>query len=47
MPGIIFQRPDISLWILAVMTYVTAIQRFFRVRHQARQNPSKNIVTKE
>ena len=47
MPGIIFQRPDISLWILAVMTYVTAIQRFFHVRHQARQNPSKNIVTKE
>jgi len=35
-PGIIFQYPEISLWILAIMTHFTALQRFFYVRRQAR-----------
>lgn len=43
MPGIIFQRPDISLWILAVMTYVTALQRFILVRRQARQKSKQDL----
>ncbi len=47
MPGIIFRRPDISLWILAVMTYVTAFQRFFYVRRQARLNPTEDSTRKE
>ena len=47
MPGLIFRRPDISLWILAVMTYVTALQRFFNVRRQARLNPTENSTNKE
>ena len=47
MPGIIFRRPDISLWILAVLTYVTALQRFFHVRRQARQKSSEINITKE
>ena len=47
MPGIIFRRPDISLWILAAMTYVTALQRFFHVRRQARRNPTVKPSNKE
>ena len=47
MPGIIFRRPDISLWILAAMTYVTALQRFFHVRRQARGKPTVKTSTKE
>ncbi len=35
LPGIIFQFPEISLWILAFMTNFTALQRFFHVRKQA------------
>ncbi len=34
-PGIIFNYPEISLWILAIMTHFTAFQRFFYVRRQA------------
>lgn len=41
MPGIILRRPDISLWILAIMTYVTALQRFLFVRRQARQKTNE------
>jgi CDP-diacylglycerol--glycerol-3-phosphate 3-phosphatidyltransferase len=47
MPGIIFRRPDISLWILAVMTYFTALQRFFYVRRQARQILTEDSNHKE
>ncbi|MCB2202806.1 CDP-alcohol phosphatidyltransferase family protein [bacterium] len=36
-PGILFRRPDISLWILAVLTHLTAFQRFWYVRKQAQQ----------
>ncbi len=37
-PGIIIGYPRISLWILAVLTNFTAIQRFWFVRKQARQS---------
>ena len=37
-PGIIFGHPRISLWILAVLTNFTALQRFWFVRKQARQS---------
>lgn len=37
-PGIIFGYPRISLWILAVLTNFTALQRFWFVRKQARQS---------
>jgi hypothetical protein len=47
MPGIIFRHPDISLWILAVMTYFTALQRFFYVRRQARQILTEDSNHKE
>lgn len=39
-PGIIFHIPEISLWILAVMTHFTALQRFLFVRKQARMQLS-------
>ncbi len=35
-PGIIFGYPQISLWILAVLTNITALQRFLYVRKQAK-----------
>ena len=38
-PGIIFGFPHISLWILALMTHVTALQRFWYVRKQAKETP--------
>jgi CDP-diacylglycerol---glycerol-3-phosphate 3-phosphatidyltransferase len=38
MPGIILQRPDISLWILAILTHFTALQRFWYVHKQARES---------
>ncbi len=37
-PGIILGYPRISLWILAVLTNFTALQRFWFVRKQARQS---------
>ena len=40
-PGIIFGFPRISLWILAVLTNITAIQRFLHVRKQAKDSLSK------
>jgi CDP-diacylglycerol--glycerol-3-phosphate 3-phosphatidyltransferase len=41
-PGIILNFPKISLWILAVFTNFTAIQRFIHVRHQAKEMEQKN-----
>jgi len=35
-PGIILNCPIVSLWILAVLTNFTAIQRFWHVRRQAK-----------
>lgn len=40
-PGIIFGFPHVSLWILAVLTHVTAIQRFWYVRKQAKETPTQ------
>ena len=40
-PGIIFGFPRISLWILAILTHVTAIQRFMYVRKQAKESPTQ------
>jgi CDP-diacylglycerol--glycerol-3-phosphate 3-phosphatidyltransferase len=34
-PGLILNRPDISLWILAVLANLTALQRIWDVRRQA------------
>ena len=41
-PGIILGYPRISLWILAILTNFTAIQRFWHVRKQAKQELSVN-----
>ncbi len=40
-PGIIFGFTHISLWILAVLTHVTALQRFWYVRKQAKETPNQ------
>jgi len=40
-PGIILGYPRISLWILAVLTNITAVQRFIYVRRQARESHSQ------
>ena len=40
-PGIILGYPSISLWILAVLTNITAVQRFIYVRRQARESHSQ------
>ena len=37
-PGIIFGYPRVSLWILAVFTNLTALQRFIYVRKQAKNS---------
>lgn len=39
-PGIILGYPRISLWILAFLTNITAIQRFLFVRKQAKESSS-------
>jgi CDP-diacylglycerol--glycerol-3-phosphate 3-phosphatidyltransferase len=37
-PGLIFNIPIIALWILAVFTQITALQRIFHVRKQAHRD---------
>jgi len=39
-PGIILGYPRISLWLLAILTNITAIQRFLFVRKQAKESSS-------
>lgn len=46
-PGIIFRYPEISLWILAVLTHFTAFQRFFYVRRQAQESLELAELEKE
>lgn len=46
-PGIILSYPHISLWILAVLTNFTAIQRFWHVRMQAKQVEKDQLKKKE
>lgn len=45
LPGLLAQRPSISLWILAILTHFTALQRFWYVHRQAykkfEQDPPK------
>lgn len=36
-PALIFNIPHIALWILAVLTNLTALQRIFDVRRKARR----------
>jgi CDP-diacylglycerol--glycerol-3-phosphate 3-phosphatidyltransferase len=37
-PGLILNRPDIALWIIAILANGTAVQRIWHVRNQAFQN---------
>lgn len=46
-PGIIFHYTEISLWILAILTHFTALQRFFYVRRQARAALGVGLQEKE
>lgn len=46
-PGIILGRPEISLWVLAILTHFTAFQRFWYVGKQARHKLSKKEESKE
>ena len=41
-PSLIFNRPMIALWILAIFTNLTAIQRILHVRNQYWKQQSKN-----
>lgn len=46
-PGIIFHYPEVSLWILAILTHFTAFQRFFYVRRQAVNAQEPEALKKE
>jgi len=46
-PGIIFRHPNISLWILAILTHFTALQRFWHVRQQAKRKSVQKSQKKE
>jgi CDP-diacylglycerol--glycerol-3-phosphate 3-phosphatidyltransferase len=37
-PALVFKIPMVALWILAILTNITALQRIMRVRQQAREN---------
>jgi CDP-diacylglycerol--glycerol-3-phosphate 3-phosphatidyltransferase len=40
-PALIFNIPQIALWILAVLANLTALQRILDVRRKARKLPAK------
>lgn len=44
MPGLLFNIPSVALWILAVLTHVTALQRFWNVRKQAKAEMSRDLL---
>lgn len=46
-PGIILNYPIISLWILAIFTNFTAVQRFLFVRRQAKNSEHTNMKDKD
>jgi CDP-diacylglycerol---glycerol-3-phosphate 3-phosphatidyltransferase len=46
-PGIILGYPHISLWILAILSNFTALQRFWYVRKQANENGEIQSMRKE
>ena len=39
-PLLLFNQPDLAIWILAIFTNVTALQRFFKVRQDAHKKAS-------
>ena len=43
-PGIILKQPIVSLWILAILTNFTAIQRFWYVRRQAKDEENQKKI---
>ena len=47
LPGIIFHYPEISLWVLAILTHFTALQRFFYVRKQVEEGLAPAELKKE
>ena len=42
-PGLLFKIPTVALWFLAILTHVTAIQRFWNVRKQAKSDMSREL----
>lgn len=46
-PGIILGFPRISLWILAILSNFTALQRFWHVRKQAKENEEIKLIRKD
>ena len=46
-PGIILGYPRISLWILAILSNFTAVQRFWHVRKQAKEDGDIKSIRKE
>ncbi len=40
-PGLLFNIPQVSLWILAIFTHITALQRILDVRRQFRMKKSE------
>ena len=46
-PGVIFGIPRISLWILAILSNVTALQRILHVRKQAKANGEVRNIREE
>lgn len=46
-PGVIFGIPRISLWILAILSNVTALQRIWHVRKQAKANGEVRSIREE
>jgi len=41
-PGLVFNIPQISLWILAIFTHITAVQRILDVRRQFRSRKAED-----
>ena len=42
-PGLLLNLPKIALWILAILSHFTALQRFWHVRKQAMKEMEKNF----
>ncbi|MDZ4159555.1 MAG: CDP-alcohol phosphatidyltransferase family protein [Anaerolineaceae bacterium] len=42
-PALVFNRPMIALWILAIFGHLTAFQRILNVRRQAYEDDSENL----
>jgi CDP-diacylglycerol--glycerol-3-phosphate 3-phosphatidyltransferase len=44
--GLLINQVTLSLWLLAVLTYVTVFQRLFHVLRQARQFDTRTYIRK-